>query len=383
MWFLARNPQKSVILASHSAHLATDFSRNVRDAVAYNPRFTQLFPGVRVHDTFATQADWALTTAYRSSFRAVGVGTGVTGRGGDLLVLDDPVADDSAAFSKAQRDAAWTWYQQTFRDRLEPRGAIVLIMSRWHEDDLAGRLMRASKDGSGETWESLHLPALGTDGAALWPERYPVTELESLRRAVGSRAWNARFMGSPRPDEGTMLNSAGLIMVDRDAVPPMSSVVRRWDLAFSEQRGSDFVAGAKVGRTNDGRFVILDMQRFRGHWNVSKPRIIETALNDGPTVRCLIESNGPQRGYYDDVRSDRRMFGTPVGEDRPEGSKTMRAQLWGSRLQDGVILCVRGAWNGELCDEMDAFPNGEHDDQVDAISGAYNALATQGQLLCA
>jgi predicted phage terminase large subunit-like protein len=375
LWFLARNPSVSVILASHSAHLATGFSRNVRDAFLWNTNLHRLFPDVRVSPDYATSNDWALEAAHRSSFRAVGVGTGITGRGAGLLIIDDPVADEKEAFSKTQRDAVWSWYQNTARDRLDPGGAIVLIMSRWHADDLAGRLLKASLNGSGEPWEQLHLPALDPEGQALWPERYPVKELEKIKQAIGGSAWNAKYQGNPRPDDGSILDSSKLKMVDIDEVPALVKVVRRWDLAFSDREGSDYLSGAKVGIDAIGNRYIVDIFRQQGRWTEGKPCIIALAREDGPDCDVIIEANGTQLGYYQDINADQRMADRVVLPDRPEGNKEMRASVWGSRLEDGIIYCVRGAWNSEFFDQMDYFPNHEHDDDVDAVSGAMKHLA--------
>jgi predicted phage terminase large subunit-like protein len=158
----------------------------------------------------------------------------------------------------------------------------------------------------------------------------------------------------------------------------MALKVRRWDLAFSDKQGADFVSGALVGIDEAGRIYILHIKRLKGKWPQTKPVIIQTALDDGPDVGVAIEANGTQLGYYDDIRQDRRMAGRLVVPDKPEGSKEMRASIWGSRLEDGIIYVVRGEWNQALWDEMDAFPNGEHDDQVDAISGAVGLMAWQG-----
>lgn len=377
LWFLARNPLQAIISVSHSANVALGFSRNVRDNVGLNPRFAGLFPSVRLAGDATSVHDWSLRGAYRSSFRAVGVGGTLTGTGGNLI-LDDPVQDHVAAYSKTQRDAMWDWYRETLRDRLEVNGFIICVMSRWHSDDLMGRLLRASKDESGEPWTELRLPAIAADGQALWPQRWPVEELAKIKQAQGTRAFAARYMGDPKPEEGRLLDSTKLVMVDADEVPPLVAKVRRWDLAFSEREGADYLAGAKLGRDRFGNTFILHVKRVHGRWTQGKPIIVETALSDGPEVTCAIEANGTQLGYYQDMQADQRMQRIRVVADKPEGSKEMRASVWGSRLVDGVIKCVRGEWNGQLFDELDSFPNGEHDDCTDAVSGAFGLLGDGG-----
>lgn len=376
MWFLGRHPKESIILTSHSSNLAMGFSRNIRDTIVGNNRYRELFPGSEVNMEFSSVADWALLGAHRSSFRALGVGASPTGAGASLLVIDDPIADNSEANSKTRRDAVWDWYTQTLRDRLEPGAAIVLIMSRWHEEDLAGRLMQASEAGDGEEWEELHMPAIDENNQALWPDKYPTGELDKIKKGIGSRAFAAKFQGRPRPDEGNILDSGKFVMVDADAVPPLIQMVRSWDLAFSDKKSADYVAGAKVGMDGTGHYYILHIKRIHGRWTDSKPQIISTAPIDGQEVAVTIEANGTQLGYYQDMQADEDMQKFRVIQDKPEGTKEMRASIWGSRMADGLIHCVRAHWNGDFFDQCDAFPSSDHDDMIDAVSAAYNYLAT-------
>jgi predicted phage terminase large subunit-like protein len=208
-------------------------------------------------------------------------------------------------------------------------------------------------------------------------------ELAKLKKGVGSRAWAARFQGEPKPDEGTVLNSAKLVMVEPENVPEMVRTVRRWDLAFSDKSAADWCAGAKLGKAKNGDVYILHMRRVKGKWPQSKPIIIETAQQDGQQCSVYIEANGTQLGYYDDIKAHPTMRNRAVYPDVPEGNKEMRASLWGTRLDDGIIHCVRGEWNGELFDEMDYFPNGDNDDMVDAISGGWDKLSKTSRILVA
>lgn len=381
--FLANYPEKSVGMFSHGTSLPIRFSRNVRNNIDSNPRFHELYPDVRIKQDSSNVTDWAIDGTYRSSCRAFGVGSSPTGEGFDLILIDDPVADDKEAYNLAALEGIYDWYRETLRDRLNPGGAIVLVMSRWHEMDLAGRLLKESAAGSGERWEVLKLSALAEpgdimgrkEGEALWPEKWPLKALMDLKAAAGSRAFAARFQGSPRASEGNVLNSMLLKMIDASEVPPLVKVVRHWDLAFSENRGADFVTGVKMGLAEDGRRVILHVKRIHGRWTMSKPVIVAVSHQDD--LRCVvsIEGNGTQLGYYQEMHDDVRMADRVVALYQPDGSKEMRASMWGTRLTDGIILCVRGEWNQELFDEMDMFPAAEHDDVVDGVSGAWAQLA--------
>jgi predicted phage terminase large subunit-like protein len=374
-WYLSRHPKDSVILTSHSGNLALGFSRNVRDCIIGNNRYRELFPNVEVNQDFSSTQDWALLGAYRSTMRALGVGAAPTGRGANLIIIDDPIADNVEANSKVRRDAVWDWYKQTLRDRLDPNGAIVLIMSRWHSEDLAGRLMQASEAGDGEKWETLHMPAISEQGEALWPEKYPLEALDGIKKGVGSKAFAAKYQGRPRPDEGNVLDSSKFVMIDADSVPELVQIVRAWDLAFSDKQSADYLAGAKVGMDGKGNYYILHVKRRQGKWPDGKREIISTAHQDGTKVIMTIESNGPQKGYYQDLKVHPELQQHVIFEDIPEGNKEMRASLWGSRMQDGLIFCVRADWNGDFFDQCDQFPGSDHDDCVDGVSSAYKYLS--------
>lgn len=384
LWCLAEDPLMSIGCFSHGSTLPTRFSKNVRNNIANNPLFQELYPNVKLKDDSANMSDWALRGTYRSSFRAFGVGSSPTGEGFDLIIIDDPVADAREAYNLTRLEATWLWYQETIRDRLNPGGAIVLVMSRWHELDLAGRLLKESAAGSGGEWEILHLPAIAdtdndeigrTQGEALWPEQWPLEELLKTKLEVGGRAFAARFQGSPRAMEGNTLDSQKLVMIDAEHAPKhFVKLVRRWDLAFSENKGADYVSGAKLGMAADGKRYILHIKRIHGRWTASVPVIRKTSEEDGPECVVGIEANGTQLGYYQEMHDDPKMANRIVVADKPEGKKEMRASMWGSRLEDGIIFCVRGEWNQEFFDQMDFFPNAEHDDDIDAVSGAWKLL---------
>lgn len=401
-WF-GKRPDDPIILTSYAAGLAHTHSRDARNLVE-SSEYANLFGAqstadlpVEIDGDSRAVDHWRLAN-HRGRMIAAGVGGGITGHGARLGIIDDPVENDKLARSKVYRDTQWNWYQATFRTRIWENGAIVLVMTRWHEDDLAGRLIKEMLNG-GEQWHILRVPAVAesqaerdfynksigqpigqsdplnrSEGEPLSPRRFSATTLAATKSAVGNRAWTSQYGGKPRPDEGRLLDSSKLIRVDPDQLPKFVRVVRRWDLAFSDSQGADYVAGAKMGLTADGKRYILHIKRIHGRWPQSKPIILQVSEDDGVGVEVLIEANGTQLGYFDDVKSDPKMAGRVVLPDKPDGNKEMRASVWGSRLEDGIYFCVRGEWNQDFFDEMDAFPNGENDDQIDAVSGANNRL---------
>lgn len=195
-WCLGRNPKRQIIAASYNSDLANDFGRNVRNIVG-EPEFGQVFPGVGLSADSA--AANRMNTNHGGAYVAAGVGTAVTGRGANIALIDDPFKDREEADSERRRELVWDWYRSTLYTRLMPGGAIVLIQTRWHEDDLAGRILAQE----GDQWEVLELPAIDADGRALWPEWYDEKALDRIKATIGPREWSALYQQKPQPDEGT------------------------------------------------------------------------------------------------------------------------------------------------------------------------------------
>lgn len=400
-YILGQQPGAQIIACSYSADLASRMNRDVQriiDGERYHTIFpdTQLF-GKNVRSvadgSWLRNSDIFEVVGQGGVYRSAGVGGGITGMGFNYGVIDDPIKNRQEADSRAYRETLWDWYTSAFRTRADDDNAgILLTLTRWHDDDLAGRLLKQAKaNPKADQWTVVNLPARALSepsipedhrrpGEPLWPERYGEEALDRIEAGLGDREWNALFQQTPKPDSGKILDSTKLRLIDAADVPPLVRIVRYWDLAFSEQQGADYVSGAKVGLTADNRRVILHLKRIKGRWTESRPIIIEMALRDGVDVECIVEANGTQLGYYQDIHDDERMARRLVSPGIPRGSKEMRAALWGSRLEDGLIYCVRGEWNQSLFDEMDFFPNGENDDQVDGVSGANLALVGETEV---
>ena len=399
-WYLGRNPNKSVIACSFGSDLVEQFSESIRSTIN-TKEYSEIFPGVSFKHGSKRKDAWALKGAYRLSYRAAGVGGPLTGTGGDLIVVDDPVADYQAVATQEARDKIWRWYQTKLRTRSNPDGSIVVIMSRWHEDDLIGRLKVGMEEG-GEQWVIIHLPAIAEEddqmgrlpGAALWPEMWPLEALEEARRSVGGLGWASLYQQNPKPDNGLILDSNKIIRINRDLVCMpgqrreiwheyyITKAVRYWDLAFSEAKGADAMAGVLCGMDSLNRFIILDVVHLRGRWPINKVKLIDTALADPPGVVQIVESNGTQLGYAQDVKDDVKMRSRHVRGFNPGdvGNKETRASMWGSRLDDQIIHTITAPWLAATCSQIDSFgAKGSHDDIVDGISGGWNALYSSGR----
>lgn len=369
-WYLGRNPDKRIIIASYAADLAERFSRQVRAVVA-GDRYPAVFPGVTISPDSRSVATWDLAK-HRGGLKAVGVGGPLTGFGANVLVVDDPVKNRAEAQSEVYRNSVWDWYTSTAYTRLEDAGAVVVVMTRWHENDLMGRLLAAEADGTGDTWTKLHLPALDEQGRALWPEKYSEADLAQIKLTIGEYDWSALYMGTPTPREGAFFKVSEVRIVD--ALPAALPTVRAWDVAATPGDG-DYTAGALMaGPDADGRFYVADM--VRGQWATDERNrtMRQTAELDGPTVRVLVPQDPGSAGVDASRAFVRLLSGYSVEAIRVTGEKALRADPFSSQVNAGNVRMLRGAWNRATLEEMRSFPLGRNDDQVDALADAFNAL---------
>lgn len=390
-FWLGRRPDDPVILASYGADLAEWKSRQVRQIVE-GGEFRALFPEIATRRDSRAVNQWQIAER-RGFLKAVGVGGPVTGHGALLGVIDDPFENWEQAQSVTHRNRVWEWYRGTFRTRIWEGGAIILIMTRWHEDDLAGRLLQQDAG----LWRVLRLPALAetpaerdtnnaklhlgvglpdplgrAPGAALCPGRFSVAALAALKTDVGSLVWSAEYQGAPTLPEGGMFKRAWLPIVD--AAPAAGKTVRYWDKAATSG-GGDFSVGAKLRRGEDGGYYVLDVAR--GQWSAGERNRVmaQTAALDGPECEIWVEQEPGSGGRESAEDSLRLLAGYTVHREPVTGEKSVRAMPLAAQAEAGNVHLVRGAWNGPFIEELTAFPTGTNDDQVDAASGAFNKLA--------
>jgi predicted phage terminase large subunit-like protein len=386
-WYLGRHPDRRIIAASYGADLVADWGRQARNIVA-SDEYRLIFPDTQLAQDSQAVNHWDIAGT-DGGYICAGVGGPITGRGAHVLLIDDPVKNQEEAESQIQREAVWQWYQTVAYPRLRPPGAIVLIMTRWHEDDLAGRLLKAEAEG-GDKWRVLRLPAMAeeddplgrTFGTALWPERYDGEKLVRIREVIGSRAWASLYQQSPKPREGNMFWREWFEIIE--ALPKGLAYCRFWDTATGSASGSDpdYHAGCLEGRDKEGRTYIADMRRSR-----DSPADLEALLRytaasdkiqagDNGSLRIRMEQEKGASGklYVDNIQrtvlQSYAFAGVPV-----TGSKEVRAAPLAAQAEGGHVKVLRAPWNGAFFDELEAFPNGAHCDQVDAASGAYLELA--------
>ena len=363
-----------MIGGSHTAGLALDFSGKVQGAIVEHGAILAMRLKNEAKDR------WYATNG--SAYLASGVGGAVTGFRADVVIIDDPVKSRADADSETYRNTTWAWYNDDLTSRMRPGGRVVLVMTRWHEDDLAGRLLASEPD----KWRVLRLPAFADAaddplgraiGAPLWgDDGYGFAKLLADRRedylAKGlKRSWAALYQQSPRADDGNLFKIEALQIVD--ALGPIKRSVRRWDLAATDD-GGDWTAGVLVHHMTDDRFVIGDVVRLRGGPERVEAAIVATASRDGRSVRIALPQDPGQAGKSQVLYLTRKLAGYVV-ESAPEtGDKATRAAPVAAQANIGNLALLRADWNLALIEEMRSFPSGLHDDQVDALAGGFNVL---------
>ncbi len=366
-WYMGRNPQKEIIAASYNSDLAGDFGRDVRNIVN-SPEYERLFDTRLAPDSKAKNR-W--NTSVGGGYAAAGVGTAVTGRGADVFLIDDPVKDRAEAESETTREAVYNWYTSTAYTRLMPGGAIVLIQTRWHEDDLAGRLLEKEAKG-GDQWEKLILPAIDDAGEALWPERYPVEALERIRNAIGPRDWGALYQQNPTPDEGSFFKRAWFKRHEHE--PPHCRYYGFSDYAVTAD-GGDFTEHAVVAVAPDGTAYVVDWwfgQTSADVWIERKLDMIERHsplawFGEAGVIQKAIEPMLRRR--MDERRVYCRMEWVPSIHDKPTRARSIQA-----RAAMGKVSIMEGPQGDRVLDQCSAFPAGKNDDAVDVLGMVGRAI---------
>ncbi len=354
-WHLGRNPSHEIIACSYAGSLANDFSRKVRGLLVWN-------------------------TNHGGGYVAAGVGGPITGRGAHVLVIDDPLKNRDDAESEGTRQSIWDWYTSTAYTRLAPGGGVIVMMTRWHDDDLGGRLLQQMEDGEGDEWKVVRYPAIAEhdelfrrQGEALHPDRYPVDALERIKRTIGPRDWSALYQQNPVADDGDYFTKGDFQWFKQQDLPPLEEMnfYTAWDLAIGQKEQNDFTVGITVGVDRKDNIYVVDIQR--GRWRTLE--IIEKMLE----VQRVWQSKlvGIERGHIlmtmgpileKRIRESRIMM--PIEELKPgRQDKIARARPIQARMQQ------RRVYFRQHCDatlslyaEMLRFPNGSFDDQVDAAA---------------
>jgi predicted phage terminase large subunit-like protein len=375
-WSLGKVPDAEFIHTSYSERLSANNSWNTRELVQ-SEGYKEIFPSCIVRPDSSARDYWR--TSEGGCLYAVGAGGAITGYGagkqrdgfGGAIIIDDPHKADEAR-SETVREGVIEWFQNTLESRKNsPDTPIILIMQRLHERDLSGWLLAG---GNGEKWDNVCLPALRDDGTALWPAKHSADELRRMRDA-SPYTFVGQYQQSPAPPEGGIFKPG--VIPPIDALPVMDGIrwVRAWDLASTTT--GDWTVGAKLGRLPDGRYLIADMVRVRCGPDERDATLVNTAARDGRSVRIGIPQDPGQAGKTQALYLTRALSGYRVKTSPESGDKVTRAEPLAAQVNVGNVLMLRGAWNDALIDEMRMFPNGTHDDQIDALSRAFGELLSR------
>ena len=374
-WALGQVPDAEFIHTSYSGALATGNAWQTRELVQ-SDAYREIFPGTELRQDSAAKHEWRTTAG--GCVYAVGAGGTITGYGagkhrdgfGGAIIIDDPHKADEAR-SDVIRNGVIEWFQNTLESRKNgPDTPIILIMQRLHERDLAGWLLDG---GNGETWEHVCLPAISEAGEALWPAKHTINDLRRMQTAA-PYTFAGQYQQAPSPGEGNIFKPDNLRVIDALPVDDDIEWVRGWDLAASVPKlGSDpdWTVGGKLGRGRSGRYYIADITRFRGGPDEVEAALKNTAMRDGREPRISIPQDPGQAGKTQVLHFTRLLEGHRVKASPETGDKVTRAEPFAAQVNVGNVSMLRAPWNDGLMAEMRVFPNGAHDDQVDALSRAF------------
>ena len=369
-WRMIREPGMNVILGSYNQRLANRFSRKIRRLA---DEYTELSKDRKAVDEWEMKAGGTLC--------AVGVGSGVTGYGASLIVIDDPVKSRAEAESRAYRENTWDWFNDDIYTRLEPGASIILIQTRWNEDDLAGRLLKEMKDG-GERWEVLSLPAIAEEsdalnrkeGAALCPDRFNIEELMRIKKKLGEYTFTSLYKQRPVPREGGLFKRSWFTRIAENA-PEGLRWFRGYDLAASTRTSADYTASFRCAIDREsGDLYIADGFRARVEGPEQRQYIVGRMREEKNTVHG-IEAALHGKVFVQELRREVALAGVPLRAVDPDGDKYTRALAWANRAAEKKVVLVRGPWIAEFLEEVTRFPDGRHDDQVDAVSLAVKLMS--------
>jgi len=362
-WYLGNNPDKKIILSSYEAGFASTWGARARDILTDSQ---DIFASVPINGYNAAASSWDLKEG--GGMVTAGVGGPITGRGADIAIIDDPVKNAEEALSSVYREKAKQWYRSTLYTRLEPNAAIILIQTRWHEDDLAGFVQ---KEFPHDGWQVLTIPAIAEaqdilgrkEGEALWPERYPIGELEKIQTTLGSFWWASMYQQRPSPEGGGIIKREWFKYYDE---LPTTNQGRfwSWDCAVKKGEQNDYTAGSLVNIQPNGFFV---ERVIRGRWEYPEVKKIIQEQGQQPNITgILIEDKSSGQQLIQDLKKNTRLSILAFESDK---DKIMRARLASPLFEAGKVLFPRQAqWLSDFEDEIIAFPNAAHDDQVDSIT---------------
>tara|TARA_R110001606_G_scaffold161505_1_gene305413 strand:- start:2805 stop:4268 length:1464 start_codon:yes stop_codon:yes gene_type:complete len=368
-WFLGRNPKLKIIQATHNTELAVRFGRKVRDLLE-DPAYKDVFPYSELKADSKAAGRWE--TEAGGEYFAAGVGAAVTGRGADLFIIDDPHSEQDA-LSETAFDNAFEWYTSGPRQRLQPGGAIIVVMTRWGMKDLTGRLIKAQgSDVLSDKWEVVEFPAIMPSNDPLWPEFWGKDDLLAVKASLPVGKWNAQWQQQPTAAEGAIVKKEWWNLWEKEKIPPVKYIIQSYDTAFSKKETADYSAITTWGVFNPedgGPDNIILMDARRGRWNF--PELKQAAGEEyeywEPDM-VIVEAKASGMPLTDEMRR----AGIPVMNYTPGKGrdKVTRMHTVAPLFEAGMVWAPEKSFAEEVVEECAAFPNGDHDDFVDSMTMA-------------
>ena len=366
-WMLGKNPKLKIIQTTHTAELSDTFGRKVRNLFAQD-EFKDVFPDVTLSED--SKAAGRFNTNKGGEYFGAGVGGAITGRGADLLIIDDPHSEQDALYP-SKLDKAYEWYTSGPRQRLQPGGTIVVVMTRWSEIDLTARLLNAQSDPKADQWEVIEFPAILPNDKPLWPEYWKLEELEGVKAGLPIGKWNAQYQQNPTAEEGSIIKREWWQLWDKD-LPPLHHVIQSYDTAFLKKETADYSAITTWGvfyPTEDSgpNLILLDVVKDRFEF----PELRRVALeqyNYWKPESVIVEGKASGMPLTFELRKQ----GIPVINYTPSrgNDKHARVNAVAPLFESGQIWATDDKFSEEVIEECAAFPYGDHDDLVDSMTQA-------------
>jgi predicted phage terminase large subunit-like protein len=372
-WFLGKYPSKKIIQCSNTAELAVGFGRKVRNLVG-SEAYSKIFPDVSLKSDSKAAGRWG--TNANGDYFAIGVGGTVTGKGADLLIIDDPHSEQEAAIAATNPevyDKVYEWYSSGPRQRLQPGGAIVVVMTRWSLRDLTGKILKSSIERDGDEWEVIDFPAILPNEQPLWPAFWPLKELLALKEELPVSKWNAQYQQSPTSEEGALVKREWWKLWEGDRPPQCQFIIQSWDTAFTKNERSDYSACTTWGvfykdeDERDPNIILLDAFKERMEFPQLKEKAIRMYKEWEPDA-FIVEAKASGAPLIFELRR----MGIPVSEFTPTrgNDKIARLNSVTDLFASGKVWAPGTRWADEVMEEMAAFPNSDHDDLVDSSTQA-------------
>jgi predicted phage terminase large subunit-like protein len=374
-WFLGKFPQKKIIETAHTAELAVGFGRKVRNLVD-SEVYKSIFPNVGLQSDSKAAGRWA--TNYGGDYFAIGVGGAVTGKGADILIIDDPHSEQEATIAQTNPevyDKTYEWYTSGPRQRLQPGGAIVIVMTRWSKKDLTGQVLKAAAGRDGEEWKVIEFPAILPSGNPLWPEFWPLPQLEALKNELPVGKWQAQYQQQPTSDVNAIIKREWWKIWEDEDPPHCDFIIQSWDTAFLKTQRSDYSACTTWGvfyKDDDtgvpqANIILLNAIKKRMEFPELKDRAYREWQEWEPDA-LIVEAKASGAPLLFELRA----MGIPVQEYTPgKGSdKIARLNAVSDLFSSGRVWVPETRWAEEVVEEVASFPSGEHDDLVDSTSQA-------------